>query len=467
MKVSHLQPKHPATAGKRPIDSDMASPGQLRAAPPFQLQAGAAAEGSPALSGTLGGLPTELLHGFANVSGHDLSDVKVHRNSGKPAQVGALAYAQGNEIHLAAGQEQHLAHEAAHIVQQREGRVQATTQFAGKAVNDCPGLEADADAMGARAMQMKAAPTQQLKMGAGSDVAQCKAVLQRKVSTWGGDFEAVNYHPIDGDAQETHDRKEIRFLNMDLEFEANDKVDAQKIALTQTSVTFRTGEIRNKDHTSVARSIPEGNPGEGAHIDQYSDNISPLYAVQDAQPKDKHLKSTKPHETWGDHGYRYKNWKKDVQSKKATLKDKPGPEGFLAPNSKQEFESTALAISGKQKGLYYGSVRWGWETNDDNEFSVIPLHAAELWNGSETSENHKTLPLPLPGNVKVALADLELRDAPQNGGLIQQLANGTRFEDLQDTDHGMAKVKVIDGAGNHDVMYREGWVSETLLKNER
>lgn len=40
------------------------------------------------------------------MSGMDLSEVRVHRNSGKPAQLSALAYAQGNEIHLGPGQEE-------------------------------------------------------------------------------------------------------------------------------------------------------------------------------------------------------------------------------------------------------------------------------------------------------------------------------------------------------------------------
>ncbi|HET7867412.1 MAG TPA: DUF4157 domain-containing protein, partial [Burkholderiaceae bacterium] len=85
------------------------------------------------------------------------SDVRVHRNSDKPGQLNALAYAQGNDIHLAPGQEQHLPHEAWHVVQQREGRVQATTQMAGMGVNDDVGLEAEADAMGAQATQLQRA----------------------------------------------------------------------------------------------------------------------------------------------------------------------------------------------------------------------------------------------------------------------------------------------------------------------
>ena len=72
-------------------------------------------------------MPELLKGGIESLSGMDMSDVRVHANSSKPAEVGALAYAQGGDIHLGPGQEKHLPHEAWHVVQQREGRVQPTT----------------------------------------------------------------------------------------------------------------------------------------------------------------------------------------------------------------------------------------------------------------------------------------------------------------------------------------------------
>jgi len=94
------------------------------------------------------GMPDQLKTGIESLSCMDLSDIRVHRNSDKPAQLNALAYAQGNEIHLGPGQEQHLPHEVWHVVQQRQGRVQATMQLAGVDVNDDAGLENEADVMG-------------------------------------------------------------------------------------------------------------------------------------------------------------------------------------------------------------------------------------------------------------------------------------------------------------------------------
>ena len=100
------------------------------------------------------GLPNNLKTGMENLSGMSLDDVKVHRNSDKPAQLQAHAYAQGTDIHLGSGQEKHLQHEAWHVVQQKQGRVKPTMQMKGKVnVNDDAGLEKEADLMGAKAAQ--------------------------------------------------------------------------------------------------------------------------------------------------------------------------------------------------------------------------------------------------------------------------------------------------------------------------
>ncbi|MEP1612775.1 MAG: DUF4157 domain-containing protein [Roseobacter sp.] len=101
------------------------------------------------------GLPDALKSGVEALSGMSMDHVQVHRNSDKPATVQAHAFAQGNQIHLGPGQEKHLPHEAWHVVQQAEGRVKPTTQLKGVAVNDDPGLEAEADLMGAKALQAK------------------------------------------------------------------------------------------------------------------------------------------------------------------------------------------------------------------------------------------------------------------------------------------------------------------------
>lgn len=97
------------------------------------------------------GLPAALKAGLEALSGCSMDQVRVHYNSARPAQLNAVAYAQGSDIHLATGQERHLAHEAWHVVQQAQGRVRPTLQASGVAINDDGALEQEATAMGAQA----------------------------------------------------------------------------------------------------------------------------------------------------------------------------------------------------------------------------------------------------------------------------------------------------------------------------
>ena len=99
------------------------------------------------------GMPNQLKSGLERLSNMDLSDVRVHYNSAKPADVNALAFAQGQDIHLAPGQEKQLPHEGWHVVQQMQGRVKPTIQAKGVSINDDQRMEREADVMGARALQ--------------------------------------------------------------------------------------------------------------------------------------------------------------------------------------------------------------------------------------------------------------------------------------------------------------------------
>lgn len=125
------------------------------------------------------GLPASLRAGLESLSGYDLSAVRVHYNSPKPAQVGALAYTQGADIHLGHGQERHLPHEGWHAVQQMQGRVRPTVQYKKTAINDDAGLEKEADVMGARAQHAAATGGSAPATAAGTRPVQ--GVMQRKI----------------------------------------------------------------------------------------------------------------------------------------------------------------------------------------------------------------------------------------------------------------------------------------------
>jgi hypothetical protein len=125
-----------------------ADPGDAR------VDAGTAAlrRGAPnAGDGDRTGLPGPLRASLEQLSGYDLSDVRVHYDSPEPARHHALAFTKGSDIEVGPGQEEHLAHEGWHVVQQKQGRVKSSRQMKGAALNADPLLEREADRMGARA----------------------------------------------------------------------------------------------------------------------------------------------------------------------------------------------------------------------------------------------------------------------------------------------------------------------------
>ncbi len=143
-------------------------------------------ETAPARKPNNSGLPDKLKSGIESLSGMSMDGVKVHYNSSQPAQLNALAYAQGADIHVGPGQEKHLPHEAWHVVQQAQGRVKPTLQMKeGVLVNDDQGLEREADVMGERALMTPAGAENPPDAGAAAVLqtvtrpVQQKAVIQR------------------------------------------------------------------------------------------------------------------------------------------------------------------------------------------------------------------------------------------------------------------------------------------------
>ena len=106
------------------------------------------------------GLPDRLKASLEALSGLSLDAVRVHHNSAQPARIDAEAVASGLDIHLAPGQAHCLPHEAWHVVQQAQGRVQPDqAALQGLPLNADPSLEREADQMGALASQAVPAPT--------------------------------------------------------------------------------------------------------------------------------------------------------------------------------------------------------------------------------------------------------------------------------------------------------------------
>ncbi|HHG84320.1 MAG TPA: DUF4157 domain-containing protein, partial [Bacteroidetes bacterium] len=171
--ASQMQRSFPAVplnleAGKR--DPNLEAGEFEEAGDTAQMKLGVSLEAPPDEGGGGSGgngLPGDVKGQMESSLGADFSGVKVHTNSSQAGKLGALAFAQGNDIHFAPGQfnpgsesgKNLIGHELAHVVQQREGRVKATGKEGGVAVNTNKSLEAEADSLGKKAAQMKPSAT--------------------------------------------------------------------------------------------------------------------------------------------------------------------------------------------------------------------------------------------------------------------------------------------------------------------
>jgi hypothetical protein len=150
-------------AADRPRETEAGGPPSAWATSPRQAQQHDRLVQMRSATRSSDSLPDSLRHGIESLSGLDMSAIRVHRNSSQPASLQAHAFAQGSNIHLGAGQERHLPHEAWHLVQQAQGRVPPTAMLpSGVAINDSAELEREADRMGDQAHRVGASAVQRV-----------------------------------------------------------------------------------------------------------------------------------------------------------------------------------------------------------------------------------------------------------------------------------------------------------------
>jgi hypothetical protein len=355
------------------------------------------------------GLPHTLRRGIENLSGLAMNDVRVHYNSSKPAEVRALAHTQGSDIYVAPGQENHLPHEAWHVVQQKQGRVRSTGVLTkGASINEDPGLEKEADQMGARASRANSSGGLQKNfLSPGSQPAQAGVAQLKKVpSTIGADdfgqFETTSFG-ASGNGVEI-------FLMF---HPTETKVDAKKIGLSQTvKSTTASGVDAAIDPSSATRMVGSGKQGAGYYHDTISDLNNPLYAGKNLgateglknTPESENATANAPklkENTRYILGHCFKEKPSDASKKKqsAGLYDKPLSAGKKGES--KTFETAALAIEGADAGKYYGSVKWGYKIEGTDASPTVTaedisiastagkpspnfLEAAKLWNKAKT-----------------------------------------------------------------------------------
>jgi hypothetical protein len=197
----------------------------------------------PAAGSPEQGLPEHLRTGVEALSGVPMDGVNVHYDSQRPAQFGALAYTQGTDIHVGPGHEQHLPHEAWHVVQQAEGRVRPSIQAKGwKAVNDDRGLEREADVMGDRAARhgLRAGPT--VGLDATSPRQAAASPIQLKAPAGWKDDDVTTWEP---DVHGGFDYELVTDAFTTLDLDANRKIADRWAGKALTSGLVGLGPVRS------------------------------------------------------------------------------------------------------------------------------------------------------------------------------------------------------------------------------
>lgn len=312
------------------------------------------------------GLPDQLKSGIEQLSGLDMSDTRVHYNSSKPAQLQAHAYAQGTDIHVASGQEKHLAHEAWHVVQQKQGRVKPTTQLKGKTlINDDTGLEREADIMGAKAMGITTQETTLQKKAIGTSA----YAIQRLKKDSGdiidqGKFE-VEMTP--GVSQKLQTPTEDTIVTYTPDANAQ---DANPIVLDQ----IVRSEVRGDGLSTWAGDAEERRDKtmvDGWFMDHIAAGNKPRKSKDDAEVPTNYQEASKVNEgTERDPNWvpytQYDGTDTNQHGKKlgdtitpSILTDHP------ASNKPYYFQAEVIA-KGKQGGQFvvYGSAKWSFKTKE-------------------------------------------------------------------------------------------------------
>jgi hypothetical protein len=268
--------------------------------------------------------------------------------------------------------------------------------------------------------------------------------VQRAVSSWAGDWDTLHYTT-------TKDAKKNPIgVDVAIEFRPGDKVDATGIGIVQGVLSADLGAPLAINKAIGARSIAKGSM-KGFHLDQLDtdaagkDITNPLYPSAAAKKGDE-LGTTAvvPMATpgGGRHGWRFVDKKGKVNKLSAQMNDAPALPGHGA-NAKQIFETTAMAFSGHQSGTYYGSVRWGWETNAKGKFHRLPFTllssdvptatfatAAGLWNTTKNLSGaaHLRLPVALGRWTKVDDTQVVTSPAKALDTELAKLVKNTRVE---------------------------------------
>jgi hypothetical protein len=458
--------------------------------------------------------------------GHDFGQVRVHTDAGAVRSADALnarAFTVGHDVVF--GRNAYvpesesgrflLAHELAHVVQQRDTSASDRSPLEIGHPSDRAEQEAETAANAAlsaprgRAFTPASGISHRISHHFTASIS--RRVLRRapkdpdcndeKTRTWAGCFDTDWYKKT-----RDPDSKEARYgADIQIRFKPNDKVDADKIAFVQTvqssiggepvSIYFRDAKsndptepdigpkirgVASRDYgpktreTALSRMIDPLEAAAGTAIDSLPKGRTPLAGMTDPD-KGSDLSKSGP-TRFGKFGSRHKG---SADHEDAIVRDPPGLTLPKQLEAHQFFETSALAVAGIQKGAFYGSVRWGWmKSASDDEVKLEPFRllrdatpspefaeAAKLWNVSKNTLGEPSIGLPGTTEMFTTLKKIALLDHADKGKSLGNLDANTRVEVTDETDSAhknWKNVVVVSGPLTGSV----GWVQQESLSDK-
>jgi hypothetical protein len=370
--------------------------------------------------------------------GHDFSRVCVHADhrAGESARaVNAVAYTVGSQIAFAEGRyrpytaagRRLLAHELAHVAQQSGASAPSPDLEVG---SPSDAAERAADEAAQHALAHETIPT----VGA---VETSQLVRRATVDSWAGTFDNDLQYDLksenDGKGQGSYGSLiQIRFTPKPI-------VRADKVALVQTALSTWNDQPWFIGSKATSRATKDRSTPTGTHIDQPGlSSTTPLVAMKNP-PSGGNLAASVP----GKNARFGTPSAKDTESRKAWMFDPAGlgpiPDDVAVS---QSLETAALAVSGPQEGVYYGSVRWGWDKLAGEKTATLkPFQSAtkdaptaefnrasELWNVSKADTGEARIALPITRGQYVARAGAPLMERADAGKKLARLELNARVE---------------------------------------
>ena len=241
--------------------------------------------------------------------------------------------------------------------------------------------------------------------------------------TYGGSWRTENY--------KQYVKDDMRGCEIKLFFNPNELVESPKVGVTQTC-TSKVNSTASYIRPEVAlRSNTAKEGDEGRHIDRAGGKTNPVYGKANPTGKDKSLGAGE--DTGNTHwGKRTTDDKGAVTSDEAWMWDEPKKGWEAGDVIELTFEATALSVEGPQKDTYYGSVEWGFKTDNAGNVNLLPFRVVQM--GTPTAQfmtsakKWNDAKVDMGGGKKSDTQELPVSD--------QMSLSGTDFASLSDKDMG-------------------------------